>query len=115
MIENIRGVKVAIRQKTKEKIAALRRGLIMAGLDLQAESQSLVPVDTGALRNSAFTREVGTANQPEVIVGYTQSYAIYVHEDLFAFHNVGYAKYLENPARYMRRDLIRTIKDELEK
>lgn len=31
-------------------------GLLLAGLRLQRESQLIVPVDTGALRNSAHTR-----------------------------------------------------------
>lgn len=34
-----------------------------------------------------------------VIVGYTQAYAIYVHENLEAHHPVGQAKFLEQPAR----------------
>jgi hypothetical protein len=43
-------------------IEALKRGetlvksLMLAGLALQADSQALVPVDTGFLRGSAFTR-----------------------------------------------------------
>lgn len=32
------------------------QGLLMVGLALQRDSQLLVPVDTGALKNSAFTR-----------------------------------------------------------
>lgn len=36
--------------------ATLRQALIMAGLRLQRESQKLCPVDTGNLKNSAFTR-----------------------------------------------------------
>lgn len=35
----------------------LQQGLLAAGLRLQRESQLLVPVDTGALRASAFTEE----------------------------------------------------------
>ena len=34
----------------------LAQALLLAGLRLQRESQMLVPVDTGTLRNSAFTR-----------------------------------------------------------
>lgn len=34
----------------------MAQALLMAGLRLQRESQSCVPVDTGALRASAFTR-----------------------------------------------------------
>lgn len=33
------------------------QALIMAGLRLQREAQLLCPVDTGALKNSAFTRQ----------------------------------------------------------
>jgi predicted secreted hydrolase len=36
-----------------------------------------------------------------VKVSYTASYAIYVHENLEAFHPVGQAKYLEQPFREM--------------
>lgn len=41
----------------------------------------------------------------DVIVGYTAAYALYVHEDLEAHHPVGQAKYLEQPAREMRKEL----------
>lgn len=34
----------------------LLQGLLLAGLRLQRESQKIVPVDTAALKNSAFTR-----------------------------------------------------------
>ena len=39
------------------KGGTVTQGLLVAGLRLQTESQLLVPVDTGALRASAFTRE----------------------------------------------------------
>lgn len=35
----------------------------------------------------------------DVLVGYTQNYALAVHENLSAYHTVGQAKYLEQPAR----------------
>lgn len=54
-------------------VVALSRGktmaqaLLLAGLRLQRESQQLVPVDTGTLRASAFTRlEVGESSAGEV-------------------------------------------------
>lgn len=34
----------------------MNEGMVAAGLFLQAESQKLVPVDTGLLKSSAFTR-----------------------------------------------------------
>lgn len=63
------------------------------------EAKERTPVDLGALKNS------GTVHPPEI--GRTISvrltfgnvavdYAVYVHEDLEAFHRVGQAKYLES-------------------
>ena len=43
------------------------------------------------------------------MVGYTQSYAVYVHENLESFHPNGQAKYLEHPAREMAEDILDTI------
>jgi hypothetical protein len=46
---------------------SLTQALLAAGLRLQRESQMLVPVDTGNLKNSAFTRvERGSAETAEV-------------------------------------------------
>ncbi len=36
---------------------SLEKGLLLAGLRLQADSQRLVPVDTGNLKGSAFARK----------------------------------------------------------
>lgn len=47
----------------------------------------------------AMAAKAKADSQPEVVVGYTQSYALYVHEDMEAHHPVGQAKYLEQPAR----------------
>lgn len=44
-----------------------------------------------------------------VQVGYSQNYALPVHEDLDAHHPVGQAKYLEAPARSMQGELARII------
>jgi hypothetical protein len=43
------------------------------------------------------------------VVGYSQGYAVYVHEDLEAYHPTGQAKFLETPARSMARELIRFV------
>lgn len=44
-----------------------------------------------------------------VIVGYTQSYGLYVHENLTAHHPVGQAKFLEQPAREMRLEIAQIV------
>jgi predicted GNAT family N-acyltransferase len=46
-----------------------------------------------------------------VVVGYTQAYAIYVHENLQAHHPVGQAKFLEQPARELQPVLRRIISE----
>ncbi len=80
-------------------IADTKRGLRKGGLLVQRESQKLVPVDQGNLKNSAYTEMVG----PLVVqVGYTADYALYVHEDMNAAHAVGEAKYLEKAEKATR-------------
>ncbi len=46
-----------IAQKTAKATGSIVKGLLVAGLFLQRESQKLVPVDTGNLKGSAFTKE----------------------------------------------------------
>lgn len=41
--------------RTVNQGGTLEQGLLMAGLRLQRESQKIVPIDTNALRSSAFT------------------------------------------------------------
>ncbi len=42
--------------------------------------------------------------KPVVRVGYTQSYAVHVHENMETHHPVGQAKFLEQPARALSND-----------
>lgn len=57
----------------------------------------------------------GPDSKVSVEVGYTQEYAVYVHENLEAVHPVGQAKYLEQPAREMQRELANIIQEALRK
>lgn len=68
-----------------------------------AEAVRRTPVDTGALRASRFV-EPPRIEGREISVslgfgGPAAPYAIHVHEDLDAYHEVGEAKYLEGPLR----------------
>ena len=54
----------------------------------------------GRLRAKLEALARGAGNAPTVVVGYSQSYAVAVHENLNARHAEGkQAKYLEGPAR----------------
>ncbi len=46
-----------------------------------------------------------------VLVGFTQSYAVFVHENLEAHHPVGQAKFLETPARILAPQLGNIVRD----
>lgn len=115
-VRGLRAVQKAMREARKRHTRGLVRGLKIAGLALQRESQRIVPVDTSNLKNSAFTRYTMRGRQHVVYVGYTAAYAIFVHEILDNWHAPGkFAKFLEWPARYMRKDLIKIIKEEIVK
>ena len=103
--------------KTNRAFAtAVEGGLKKAGLRLQRESQLIVPVDTTALKSSAFTRAEGSGFDTAISVGYTQDYGIFVHEDLNARHEPGkQAKFLEEPALRLVAVLRQIVQDELNK
>jgi hypothetical protein len=80
------------------------------------ESQGLVPTDTGALRDSGYYEvrkrsdilsyryegEIGYSDEVHDRLNpksnsFSSSYAMYVHENLFAYHPNGQAKFLEIP------------------
>lgn len=57
----------------------------------------------------------GRPGKKTVVVGYTQHYAVYVHENLEANHPVGQAKYLEQPARQLASEFGRMVVAALKK
>jgi hypothetical protein len=145
-VNRVRGVAQILRnlEKSDKNIrSALRKALVKAGLFLQRESQKLVPVQTGNLKATAYTREVGLvgSHKEAVQVGYTAAYAIYVHENLEAAHGAEFnvvhseeianakgkgrkvwfnrgsdqqAKFLERPFRERRFEIRQIIDTEME-
>lgn len=98
-------------RQSSEILAKQKRALKKGGLFVQRESMKLVPVRTGNLRGSAFTRQDG---DNDVLVGYTANYAVFVHEDLNATHKPGKtAKFLERVIREKKLEIIEVIKEEL--
>jgi hypothetical protein len=98
--------------------SALRQGvgpaLYTAAQKVMTESkQSFVPVDTGALRSSGYVREptyTGTATKVELgFGGPAAPYAVYVHENMHAHHNVGQAKYLEVPLNQAQHNIVEEV------
>ena len=90
----------------------LASGLYAEGQKVLADSLPLVPVDTGTLRASGYVTEPKReGDQVTIEIGFggpaakinpvsgesSDSYAIFVHENLEAHHPVGQAKFLEQP------------------
>lgn len=102
----------AFKSAGKRNAEGLEIGLKRAGLFLQRESQKIVPVEYGVLRNTAFTRAEGSGFDTVVRVGYEAIYAIFVHENLEAQHKPGkQAKFLEKPLREKRDEMAAIIEE----
>ena len=116
-IKGLARVKARMASHTQAMQHALTVGLKRAGLLLQRESQKIVPVDTGSLKNSSFTRSRGDDTVAvEVQVGYTAGYALYVHENLDARHKAGkQAKFLEQPLRELHKEFVSLVTQELKR
>lgn len=50
-------------KETYKRTKSMTKSLLAGGLFLQRQSQKIVPVDTGALKNSAFTATESKANE----------------------------------------------------
>lgn len=102
----VRAVSTAARVITN--IRAIRRSIpqqIAAALYIEAqieatESKKRTPVDTGNLRASHMVTDPVITDEGIsvniVVGGVSAQYAVFVHENLEAFHEVGQAKFLES-------------------
>lgn len=129
-ITGVREVLANLARRNKQLAAGCERGVTKAGLRLQRASQLLVPVNFGVLKASAYTRVTGKGLKANAHVGYTASYALFVHENVemklkgqprtppnkgkyWDPQGRGQSKFLEEPARRMGPELLRVIKDEM--
>lgn len=107
------------RQVTTGAARELGVELYREGEETIAESKPDVPVDTGALRSSGYVAlPKQTGSRVEVRCGYGGSaagYALAVHENLEAHHDVGKAKYLEDVFNRRTRGLPARIAARMEK
>jgi hypothetical protein len=60
-------------------------------------------------------RESIRKNTGDVIVGFSASYALFVHENTSASHKNGQAKFLEEPARTKQGEIARSIREAMER
>lgn len=107
-VDGFQEVSARISAEIDEMGGATMAGLLEGGLKVQAKSQDRVPVDTGNLKGSAYTRkERGGATAVEV--GYGAAYALGVHEDMEARHETGQAKYLESALYDSETEILESV------
>jgi hypothetical protein len=112
-VVGVEEIKKKLREASVTMGFKIQRGQIKAGLFLQRESQKVVPIEFGVLMNSAGTKAIGASWFTDVIVYYTASYAVYVHERTELKHKKGkMAKFLETPMRENRDKILRIIAGE---
>lgn len=58
-----------------------------------------------------YANKVRAETVNRIVVGYSAPYAVYQHENLEYHHEVGQAKYLEEPARVHRKRIARIVAD----
>lgn len=106
------------RQKGEAILRGLERGLVKEAEGVMTISkQAYVPVDFGILKGSGFVDKPTRRGRRVVIElgfgGPAAPYAVYVHEDLTAFHTVGEAKYLQKPLRSAKRGMAERLAKEV--
>ena len=106
-----------LHQRSKELNPSVEASVRRSMQKVFDESQLLVPINTGALKESGRIIDQTNANgDPEVAIVYGNDmvdYALSVHEDLTMFHAVGQAKYLEVPFERERPDIIKSLKQRI--
>lgn len=119
-----------IKRANAQIASGTERGIKVAGLTLLKESQKRVPVEFGVLKASGYARPRGKGFNTKVDVGFTASYALFVHEAVGMKlkgekrtpsppHKGRYwdpqgratAKFLEGPARTMGPELRKIIRN----
>lgn len=102
-IKGIDAFKRSLEKWGQEAAVAAAATLYQEGETIMAEAKRLTPVDTGALRASGHVQPPRAADGGRALVvnlgfgGPAAPYAVYVHENRLAHHNVGQSKFLEQP------------------
>jgi hypothetical protein len=101
-VQQTYAVNQRIRERSERKVRAFQAGVRAAGYYVFQLTQAAVPVDTGELKASGWMRFAGAGTTFTFTIGYSADHAIFVHEDLQAYHAQGQAKFVEAPVRQSR-------------
>ena len=114
----------AINQEVARIRGRTEEGLRKAAEMVKERAQALTPIDTTALRESAYVEIIQQPSGPAAEIGFArpsapsfdpkrkkpEAYAVYVHENMEAHHPHGQAKFLEEALKRSERDIIETVK-----
>lgn len=115
-VEGLFELNRAIAKVSKETKNNVRIALVQVTSDLKDYATTLVPVDTGALRDSVYSRiDVNHGDQFSAEVGFKKEYATEQHENLNYNHEQGQAKYLEQPFNENKNKYLEIIENSLKK
>lgn len=101
-----------LNQQIKQIGVRSRGGMRKALLIVRRDSVKLTPVDTGNLRNSAFTEVEEEGGQISGVIGYTADYAAEVHETDKNYKR-GQWKFLETALAQNHDAILRAIAEEV--
>ena len=79
----------------EDRVKEAMKLIQQSAMIIKGDSQTMCPVDTGTLRNSAVVSQVDEKTFSVGYGGAASSYALQQHENLQYHHNVGQAKFLE--------------------
>lgn len=123
-----KSVRALLDQFGEAAVADLGAELYEEAWGIVTQAQDLTPVDTGTLRASAFAAEPKReGNVLRVELGFggpaakinpktgqsSDSYALFVHENLEAHHPVGQALYLEQPFKWAKKGMSERLAEAL--
>jgi hypothetical protein len=108
-VEGVGDVLGRLEALNKRILNATKANMKSVSKALLEDAKTRVPIDTGELIRSGYTRQVGHTS----FVGFTAPHAAKVHERLDIKHPRGQAKFLEQPLRdevpYFADDLAKGI------
>jgi len=95
-VKGLGQIKNALSQVKKEHEKKKRKALTRIGVIVKADSVKLTPY-------------IDVDGSKSVFIGYTAYYAVYVHEDLEAYHEVGEAKFLDKAIKMNQKRIIEEL------
>ena len=93
-LTGVREAKQALRDMGARRAKLVDDGLYEVALEIMADSKAhYVPVDTGTLRDSGVVERRGTPEGDVIVLRYTASYALRVHENPRAGQRRGHGQW----------------------